>query len=253
MGQIVGIVSGKGGVGKTTLCARLAEALCADGKKVLCIDLDTGMKNLDLLLGMESRTVFDLGDVLDGYVPFEKAAVQHPDAAGLSLLSAAHDYRTKIEKEALRALCDEKKECFDFILLDAPAGLGDGFAAVVYAAERLIVTATPDLTSVRDAGRTADVVRQSGKKQIALVLNRVRPLLMEKGVSDNVDEIMDSVGLPLLGLIPEDEQIVIRAGGRNARKIASPADAAFRNTAARLSGRNMPAAQVWRRHLRKGR
>ena len=155
MGEIVGIISGKGGVGKTTLCARLAAALCASGKKVLCIDGDTGMKNLDLVLGAESRTVFDLDDVLSGRTPFDKAVVRHPDIAGLYLLSAAHDYRAKIGKEELRALCDEQKQHFDFVMIDAPAGLGDGFAAVVYAAERLIVVATPDVTSIRDAGRAA--------------------------------------------------------------------------------------------------
>ncbi len=251
MGEIVGIVSGKGGVGKTTLCARLSLALCADGQKVLCIDGDTGMKNLDLVLGMESRTVFDLDDVLSGRTPFEKAVCRHPDAPGLFLLSAAHDYRARIGKEALRALCDEQKEHFDFILIDAPAGLGDGFAAVAYAAERLIVVATPDVTSIRDAGRTATVAREGSGKRAELVLNRVRPLLMEKGAAANVDEIMDRIGLPLLGLIPEDDEIVIRAGGTGAGRKVSDSDIPFRNTAARLRGKSVKLAGVWKKYLLK--
>ena len=251
MGEIVGIVSGKGGVGKTTLCASLAFSLAAAGKKVLCIDGDKGLKNLDLLLGMESQTVFDLSDVLYERVSLKKALAAHPEYPALQLLSAAHDYSEKIEPVALRALCERVREQYDFILIDAPAGIGEGFEGATHAADRALVVATPDITSIHDAQRTAALIFEKRKMPVHLIINRVRPQLMNRGEMSNVDEMMDSIGLPLMGLIPEDEQVIV-CSNRHDIVVRSRAvsAAAFQNIAARLSGKQVPLASFWRKYQR---
>ncbi len=252
MGEIVSIVSGKGGVGKTTLCTCLAFSLVFSGKKVLCIDGDKGLKNLDLLLGMESMTVFDLSDVLEERVTLKKALVAHTSCPNLQLLSAAHDYNEVIDPEKLRALCERVRPQYDFILIDAPAGIGEGFSCAVYASDRSIVVATPDITSVHDAERTAGLIFEKRNMPVHLVINRIRPVLMEKGEMNNIDEIMDRIGVPLLGMIPEDEQVIIGAN-RFDRLLKSKTVSAepFRNVAARLCGAQKPLARLWKRYAKR--
>ena len=252
MAVVVGIVSGKGGVGKSTLCTCLALSLAGAGKKVLCIDGDAGLKNLDLLMGLESRTVFDVADVLAERCALHKALVAHPIYPTLQLLSAAHDYSEHIDPRALRALCDSVGDRFDFILIDAPAGLGDGFQAAVYAADRALVVATPDLTSICDAERTASLILTKRNMPVHLVINRVRPALMRKGDASGVDEMMDKIGLPLIGLIPEDEQVIVcsnRQGLRLGEKTQSAT--AFRNIAERLTGKETALAPFWHKYAKK--
>lgn len=248
MGEIVCIVSGKGGVGKSALCANLSLALAMGDKRVVCIDCDTGLNNLDLALGMEEKTIFDLSDVLEERCPLHKALVSHPRFRSLSLIPAAADFRAKIEGKKLRALCKELAATCDFVLLDCPAGLGEGFAAAIAAADRAIVVATPDITAIRDAGRAASLIAAEEKIPVQLVVNRMRPAFVKKGYFDNVDSIMDEIGLPLLGILPEDEKVTVCCNRRlnllEERKAVS-ADP-FRRIADRLCGKQVPLSPLWR-------
>lgn len=249
MGEIIAIVSGKGGVGKTTLCANLALALAMGDKKVVCIDCDTGLNNLDLTLGLEEKTIFDLSDVLEQRCPLRKALVSHAQLSALSLIPAAADFRAKIDCKALRSLCKELAAGSDFVLLDCPAGLGEGFAAAIYAADRAVVVATPDITAIRDAGRAASLIASEQKIPVQLVINRMRPSFVKKGYFDNVDNIMDEIGLPLLGILPEDEKVTVCCNRRQVLfddKKAISADA-FRRIAQRLCGKQVALSPLWRR------
>lgn len=248
MGEIISIVSGKGGVGKTTLCANLAFSMALDGKKVVCIDLDIGLKNLDLLLGAEARTIFDLSDVLEDRCPLDKAMVKHDEYLNLCMISAAHDYHTKVDKIRFRALCVTLCKSYDYVLIDAPAGLGEGFECAVYVADRTLVVATPDITSIRDAGRTASLIASQYNIPIRLVINRMRPSLVKKGYMENVDDMMDEIGLPLIGIIPEDEQVIVCTNRRKVLPLEKTISAgAFRNIADRLSGKEVPLLKILRK------
>ena len=249
MGEIIAIVSGKGGVGKTTLCAYLALSLAMKDKKVVCIDCDKGLNNLDITLGLEEKTIFDLSDVLSERCPLHKALIGHPTHRNLSLIPAPLDFRARIDEKRLRMLCKELSASFDFVFLDCPAGLGEGFGAAVYSADRALVIATPDITSIRDASRAASVIARSEKIPVQLIINRMRPAFVKKGYFENVDNIMDEIGLPLIGIVPEDEKIMVCAGCRRslfAEKKAISADAIGR-LAGRLCGENVALSPIWRR------
>jgi len=249
MGEIIAIVSGKGGVGKTTLCAYLALSLAMKDKKVVCIDCDKGLNNLDITLGLEEKTIFDLSDVLEERCPLHKALVSHPSCRALSMIPAPLDFRAPIEEKKLRALCKELAESFDFVFLDCPAGLGEGFGSAIGSADRALVVATPDITSIRDASRAASVIAQSEKIPVHLVINRMRPAFVKKGYFENVDNIMDEIGLPLIGIVPEDEKVMVCAGCRRSlfkEKKAVSADALNR-ISRRLCGENVALSPIWRR------
>ena len=249
MGEIISIVSGKGGVGKTTLCSYLALSLAMKDKKVVCIDCDKGLNNLDITLGLEEKTIFDLSDVLSERCPLHKAMISHPTYRSLSMIPAPLDFRACIDDKQLRALCRELARTFDFVLLDCPAGLGDVFGAAIYSSDRVLVVATPDITSIRDASRAASVIAKNEKIPVQLIVNRMRPAFVKKGYFENVDNIMDEIGLPLVGIVPEDEKIMVCAGCRRplfSEKRAVSADAISR-IARRLCGENVPLSSIWRR------
>ena len=249
MGEIICIVSGKGGVGKTTLSAYLALSLATKDKKVVCIDCDKGLNNLDITLGMEEKTIFDLSDVLSERCPLHKALVTHSTVRGLSLIPAPLDFRAQIGEKELRKLCKELAASFDFVILDCPAGLGEGFGSAIHAADRALVVATPDVTSIRDASRAASVIAEQERIPVHLIINRMRPAFVKKGYFANVDNIMDEIGLPLLGIVPEDEKIMVCSGCRRSlleEKKAISTDP-LQRIAARLSGKNVPLSPIWRR------
>ena len=249
MGEIISIVSGKGGVGKTTLCAYLALSLAMKDKKVVCIDCDKGLNNLDITLGLEEKTIFDLSDVLSERCPLHKALVSHSVYRNLSMIPAPLDFRARIDEQKLRALCKELAASYDFVILDCPAGLGEGFGSAIYSSDRALVVATPDITSIRDATRAASVIAESEKIPVQLIINRMRPTFVKKGYFENVDNIMDEIGLPLIGIVPEDEKIMVCAGCRRslfAEKKTVSADA-LRRISRRLCGENVALSPIWRR------
>lgn len=247
MGTAIVITSGKGGTGKTSLTAGLAGAIASMGLRVLCIDADVGLRNLDLTLGMSDLAVMDFTDVMAGRSTLEEAAAHHPTLENLHLLTAPVTAAPEdISRDGMKELIGEIKQHYDYCLIDAPAGIGAGFRLAAAGADRAIVVATTDATSLRDAQRTVWVLEeQLAPMDIHLVVNRVKPRLMKK-LQTTIDDAMDAAGLPLLGLVPEDE-LVNLAGFRGQPLITlsrKGAATAYGNMAKRLQGDKVPLMRL---------
>ncbi|HIT01291.1 MAG TPA: AAA family ATPase [Candidatus Enterenecus merdae] len=243
MGTAIMVTSGKGGTGKTTLTAGVASCLAALGHRVLCLDLDIGLRNLDIALGLADRAVMDFGDVMAQRCPLLTAAVEHPDIQGLSLLTAPLSLNQP-DEGAFRAMVAEAKDNFDFVFMDSPAGLGLGFQLAMAAADRAILVSATDPAALRDAQMAVShLVGQVDP--IHLVMNRVQPKLIGK-LRTTIDHAMDAAGLPLLGLVPEDQRVTLAAASGVpvvliGRKGACPA---YLNIARRLLGRKAPLLHI---------
>ena len=210
MGEVISVISGKGGTGKTTICAAVATCLAVDGKRVLCIDADIGLRNLDIALGMAELPLAAFTDVLHGHCNLSDAA-EHPQFPGLFLLTApVRENEDLISADGFRELLEQARRDFDFCLIDAPAGIGAGFRLATRFADRCLVISTPDPASMRDAGCAADLLILDGKETLQLIVNRCSPRMFSK-MELTVDDIMDDVGLPLLGLVPEDPDVMLAA------------------------------------------
>lgn len=243
MGTTIMVTSGKGGTGKTSTAAGLSSCLAALGNRVLCVDLDIGLRNLDLALGMEDRAMMDFTDVMELRCPLLTAAAEHPRIHGLFLLTAP----LTLENTDIPAFCrmmKDAREYFDFIFMDSPAGLGDGFQLAMAAADRAIVVSATEPAALRDAQRT--VAELSDRvEEIHLVMNRVQPKLIRK-LRTSIDHAMDTAGLPLLGIVPEDKEVMVAAAKSvplilHSRKHAS---LAFLNIAKRLLGQKVPLMRI---------
>lgn len=243
MGTAIAITSGKGGTGKTTVTGALACALSQLGRSVLCIDMDVGLRNLDITLGMSDRALMDFTDAAQGRCPLERAAAPHPVLPGLFLLSAPLNLPQNLTAAQVLALTDLARTRYDYILIDAPAGLGTGFRLAVRCADRGVVVATNDASSLRDAQRA---VTELGRlRQVQLVMNRIQPKLLRKQRT-TIDDAMDAAGLPLLGVIPEDSRVILNANlGRPLLPEGRPGAAvACANIANRLEGRRVPIMRI---------
>jgi len=245
LGQILVVASGKGGVGKTTVTAALSAALARLGAHVLCIDADVGLRNLDIVLGLSELGAIDLADVLAGEATLEKAVLRHEALAGLDLLPAPLALTDGL-MTAFPALAAEAKERYDFVLIDCPAGTGRFFQMAAAVASMALVVATPDAVSLRDATRMT-LAWPSPRPPMKLIVNRVRPKLIRRAAAPNIDDAMDAVGLPLLGIVPEDERVIV--GGNRGQIL--PADAgkrsaarAFGHIARRLTGETVPVMKL---------
>lgn len=248
MGQVIAVVSGKGGTGKTSFTALVGSALAELGYRTLCLDCDIGLRNLDLAFGMSDCALMDFTDVIAGRATLEQAAVRHPHGSRLYLLTAPVGLHKNVPTSEMKALLDEVREKFDYCLIDSGAGLGDAFRLATCAADRAVVVATTDPTSLRDAQRTVMELREYPNGKLHLVVNRVRRKLL-KALSSNIDDAIDAAGLPLLGVIPEDEGVPI-ALGRSALTVFSHeryAEIACRNIARRLTGERVPLMKLPRR------
>ena len=246
MGQVITVVSGKGGTGKTSFTANVGMALAQMGHPTLCLDCDVGLRNLDIALAMTDRAVMDFTDVMDGRCSLEEAAVRHPGEKNLYLLTApARSGADEISREGFRGLFPEIKERFDYCLVDAPAGLGRGFQLALAGADRAVVVTTTESSSLRDAQRTVMELNGLGRGQVHLVVNRCRKKLL-KSLHQTIDDAIDSAGLPLLGVIPEDETMPLYAG-RGVPLLSSGnnyAAKAYRNIAKRIDGRRVSLMQI---------
>ena len=245
MATSIVITSGKGGTGKTSLTGGVASCLAALGHRVLCIDMDIGLRNLDLSLGLSNRALMDFTDVLEGRCSLERAAVAHPVIRGLYLLTAPILLPVRpLSGQAMAQLVRQAKEDFDFVLMDSPAGLGEGFQLAVCAADRAVVVCTTDASALRDAQRTVALLR--GRiSRIHLVVNRVQPRLLKR-LHTTIDDAMDTAGLPLLGVVPEDPQVMLCANRGEPLILAASRGAAvaYLNIAKRLLGQRSPLMKL---------
>ncbi|MDD4715467.1 MAG: AAA family ATPase, partial [Oscillospiraceae bacterium] len=213
MGTAIAVTSGKGGTGKTFLTGGVSSCLAALGRRVLCIDTDVGLRNLDLVLGLADRTAMDFSDVLAGRCSLERALVPHPDMKGLFLLAAPQrPLPDAVFSAGMGELLDRARTMFDYCLIDGPAGLGAGFRFAVGQADRAIVVTTMEAASLRDAQQAIWALGDLGITRRHLVVNRLRPRCLKK-LGATIDDAMDFVGLPLLGVVPEDERVLL-AGAR---------------------------------------
>ncbi|MGM9618754.1 MAG: septum site-determining protein MinD [Oscillospiraceae bacterium] len=246
MGQTIAFVSGKGGTGKTSLTAGVGSALALLGKKVLCVDCDVGLRNLDLSLGLSDRAMMDFSDVIAGRCRFENAAVQHPQMKNLYLLTApVHLREEDVTKRQMRRFLQSAASVFDYCLTDAPAGLGFGFELALAGADRVVVVANTDASSLRDAQHTVTLLSRFPTGQVHLVVNRVRKSLL-KTLHTTIDDAMDAAGLPLLGVVPEDELMTV-ALNRGVPLLLTGdrcAATAYRNIARRITGERVPLMRL---------
>ena len=244
MSTAVVVTSGKGGTGKTSLTGGVSSCLAALGRRVLCIDMDIGLRNLDISLGLTDRALMDFTDVLEGRCSLKRAAVPHPVIKNLYLLTAPLTLPPGISEERMKAFLRTAREQYDYILMDSPAGMGEGFRLAVCGADRGIVVSTTDASALRDAQR---VVSQLSRQlpSIHLVVNRVQPKLLRR-LHTTIDDAMDAAGPPLLGVVPEDEQVMLSANQGKPIILASRKGAAvaYLNIARRLMGERVPLMHI---------
>jgi septum site-determining protein MinD len=244
-GRVIVITSGKGGVGKTTASANIGVALAQTGVSVAMIDMDIGLRNLDILMGLENRVVYNLVDVVEERCKLRQALVKDKRLPNLCLLPAAQTRdKTAVTGEQMKKLCTELKSLFDYVIVDSPAGIESGFQNAVAGAEEAVVITTPEMSAVRDADRIIGLLeaRKEEISQYRLVINRIRPSMVKTNDMMSVDDVLEILSVKLLGVVPEDEQIIVStnkgepiAGTDNTR-----AGLAFRNIARRLRGEDVP-------------
>ncbi len=209
-GKVIVVTSGKGGVGKTTTTANLGTALAMMNKRVVMIDTDIGLRNLDVVMGLENRIVFDIVDVVNANCKLNQALIRDKRFDGLSLLPAAQTKdKTSVTPHQMKNLTNELRKDYDFILVDCPAGIEQGFRNAVAGADDAIVVATPEVSSVRDADRIIGLLEASGLKGSRLIINRLRSKMVKRGDMMDIDDILDILSIDLLGVVPEDESIVV--------------------------------------------
>ncbi|MBQ8769031.1 MAG: AAA family ATPase [Oscillospiraceae bacterium] len=210
MGKLIAVLSGKGGTGKTSLCAGIASALAQSGERVLCIDCDIGLRNLDISLGLADFCALSFVDVCSGNYPLD-SATQHPDFPTLFFLTApANCTSADIDEERFAAFLEDAKKQYQFILLDAPAGIEAGFRLCAKHADQVILVTGADPASVRDAARAGELLEKMGKTQVRVIVNRVNEKLYHD-LCVTVDDVMDRAGLPLLGITPDDPDVTLSA------------------------------------------
>lgn len=245
-GQCIAVVSGKGGTGKTSFTAGVGSALAQSGRRVLCVDCDVALRNLDLALGLTDRAIMDFTDVAQGRCPLETAAVEHPDIPHLFLLTAPTRSRGRpVTEEEMTALLDQVRQRFDYCFLDAPAGLGGGFRLAVCGADRAVVVATADASSLRDAQHTVMELHRFPTGRLHLTVNRVRRKML-RSMHATIDDAIDRAGLPLIGVIPEDDALPLSLNKGVPLLLSSSqgAAAAYRNIAKRLQGQKVPLLRI---------
>lgn len=244
-GRVIVITSGKGGVGKTTASANIGVALANTGASVCVVDMDIGLRNLDILMGLENRVVYNLVDVVEERCKLRQALVKDKRLPNMSLLPAAQTRdKTAINAEQMKALCDELKTMFDFVLVDCPAGIESGFQNAIAGAEEAIVITTPEMSAVRDADRIIGLLeaQKDQIKQYRLVVNRIRPHMVKNSDMMSVEDVLEILSVKLLGIVPDDEAVITStnrgepvSGTENVRS-----GLAFRNIARRIRGEDVP-------------
>lgn len=242
-GQIITLTSGKGGVGKTTATANIGVALASMGKKVVCIDADIGLRNLDVVLGLENRIVYDLVDVVEGRCRLRQAMIRDKRLPELFLIPAAQTRdKTSISPSDMMRICTELQDEHDFILIDSPAGIERGFQNAIAPADQVIIITNPEVSAVRDADRIIGLVEAEEKETPSLVINRINPKMVQRGDMLAPEDVLELLAIKLIGLVPEDEGVLVgtNKGVPVALNNNSKAGTAFRNIAGRIAGDEVP-------------
>lgn len=243
-GRVIVVTSGKGGVGKTTTTANIGTGLARMGFKVALIDTDIGLRNLDILMGLENRIVYNIIDVVEERCKLTQALVKDKRLPNLSLLPAAQTRdKSALNEEQMKVVCEQLKEEMDFVLVDSPAGIEQGFMNAISAATEAIVVCTPEMSAVRDADRIIGLLE--AKEEVTnykLVLNRVRPNMIKTNDMMDVEDVLEILSIKLLGVIPEDKDIIISTnkGEPIVMMDQSLAGQAYRNIARRVAGEDVP-------------
>ena len=242
-GKVVTVTSGKGGVGKTTATANLGAALAASGDKVVCVDADIGLRNLDVVLGLENRIVYDLVDIIEGRCRLRQALIRDKRLPDLFLIPAAQTRdKSAVSPSDMVRLCNELREEHDWILIDSPAGIERGFRNAIAPADVVLVVTNPEISAVRDADRIIGLIEAEEKGPALLVINRIRPNMVRRGDMLSAEDVLELLAVELVGMVPEDENIVTSTnrGMPVALNGKSKAGQAFRNIARRLKGEEVP-------------
>ena len=242
MSEIIVVTSGKGGVGKTTSTANIGAGLARMNKKVVLVDTDIGLRNLDVVMGLENRIIYNLVDVIEGTCRLKQALIRDKHYPGLYLLPSAQTRdKSAVMPEQMIKLADGLKDIFDYVILDCPAGIEQVFKNAIAAAGRAIVVTTPEVSSIRDADRIIGLLEHAGIKKIDLVVNRIRMDMVKRGEMMSVEDVLDILAVNLLGAIPDDENIVIAANhGEPVIGSDSLSGQAYMNIARRIAGETVP-------------
>ena len=243
MGEAIVITSGKGGVGKTTTTANIGTALASMGKKVVMIDGDTGLRNLDVLMGLENRIVFTLLDVVEENCRLKQALIRDKRYENLFLLPTAQTRdKNDVNAEQMLNLVNELKSEYDYVLIDCPAGIEQGFENAVIGADRAIVVVNPEVTSVRDADRVIGKLDARGLEDHKLIVNRIDPEMVKRGDMLGINDVIDNLAIKLIGVVPNDRDITVSTnrGEPIVLNDNSKAGHAFRDIAKRITGENVP-------------
>jgi septum site-determining protein MinD len=244
MTRIIVITSGKGGVGKTTVTSNLGAALARLNRKVALVDADFGLRNLDLLLGLEERVVYTALDVLAGECRLAQALVRDKRLEGLVLLPAAQNRNKEaVEPEQMKTIIAALAKGYDYIMVDCPAGIELGFRNAIAAAKEAVIVTTPEIAAVRDADRVIGLLEAEGISKINLIVNRVKPHMIEENKMMSVEDVLELLGVPLIGIVPDNELVIV-ATNRGEPLVVGHQDSipalAFQNIARRLEGEKVP-------------
>jgi septum site-determining protein MinD len=245
--KVITITSGKGGVGKTTATANLSTALALSGQRVVAIDADIGLRNLDVVMGLENRIVYDIVDVTEGYCRLRQALIRDKRVKELYLMPAAQTRdKTAVSPEDMIELCNRMRDDFDFILIDSPAGIERGFRNAIAPADKVLIVTTPDVAAVRDADRIIGLINAEGKGPASLIINRLKLQMVRYGNMLTTDDVVEILSIDLIGIVPEDKGIIVSTnkGTPIVLDDKAPSSLAFRNTTRRLLGEEVPFLDI---------
>jgi septum site-determining protein MinD len=241
--KVITVTSGKGGVGKTTTTANLGVALARMGKKVVLMDADIGLRNLDIVMGLENRIVYDIVDVVEKRCKLRQAMIKHKQFPELYLIPAAQTRdKTAISPQDMVNVTNELRPEFDFILIDSPAGIERGYRNAIEPADEVLIVTNPEVSAVRDADRIVGLLESSLKQPAKLIINRIKPEMVKRGEMMSADDVREILSLKIIGIVPEDENVIpsSNSGIPVTLNDGSRAGVAFRNIARRLNGEDVP-------------
>jgi septum site-determining protein MinD len=241
--KIITVTSGKGGVGKTTATANLAVALAQNGQRVVCLDADIGLRNLDVVMGLENRIVYDLVDVIEGRCRLKQAMIRDKRFDDLHLIPAAQTRdKNAVSPSDMVKLGDELRDEADWVVIDSPAGIERGFRNAIAPADEILVITNPDVSAVRDADRIIGLIEAEQKEPAKLIINRLNPEMVQRGDMLDAEDVLELLAIKLIGIVPEDETVIVSTnmGKPVALDEKSKAGQAFRNISRRLMGDEVP-------------